>query len=117
MIAILVALLLQSAYPAPPPQPVLFARALQDDPPPRHDKYRDDPAARCVIPAVAEYYQNPSTHACTCPLQCMENRDGDGTLTGTGQAEQPSCELYCTKARCGCHPEECERPPDVEPPK
>lgn len=96
---------------------VLLLAAMMQEPAPRHDKYRDDPNASCAKPDVAAYYNRPSLHACECALQCMENRDGDGTLTSREQAEQPACELYCTKARCACHPESCQLEPEVEPAK
>jgi hypothetical protein len=117
VLAWLIALLLQSAYPTTPPTPQIFVRATLQDPPPRHDKYRDDPNASCAKPDVAAFYHRPSLHACECPLQCMDNRDGDGTLTSREQAEQPSCELWCTKSRCACHSEACEGEPNVEPGK
>lgn len=115
MLALLVALLLQSAYPTPPPSPAIFVLATLQDPPPRHDKYRDDPQAACVKPEIAAYYHRPSLHACTCKLMCVDHYDSDGTKY-SDQGENQECEMYCTKERCACHPEEPCDAPDVEPP-
>jgi hypothetical protein len=98
-------------YPAVP-EPFIFWAALIQDPP-RHDKYRDDPHAACVTPQVAEYYKNPSLHACTCTLKCEMGAGGY-----MEQMENPACELWCTKERCGCHPEEpCDAPDVLGAPK
>jgi hypothetical protein len=75
----------------------------------RHDKYKDDPHARCMRPEAVEMYgkENPSLHPCTCHETCATQADGTRIPT-----EDPKCELYCTKQRCGCHVDEeaCDVP-------
>jgi hypothetical protein len=69
----------------------------------RHDKYKDDPHARCMRPEVVEMYgkAHPSMHACSCHQSCAYPGTADQYVL-----EDPKCELYCTKARCGCHADE-----------
>ena len=70
------------------------------DAPPRHDKYRDDPHAYCL--AGKPLPNDKSGHECHCALVCQSGQ----------QAETVACELYCTKARCACHPDDpCAMPP------
>lgn len=82
---------------------------------PRHDKFKDDPNARCFYsPEGTPYPDYPSMHPCACHQTCVTQADGSRL-----PAEDPKCELYCTKQRCACHVDEdvCDVPdlPDVEP--
>lgn len=67
--------------------------------PERHDKYRDDPKAYCL--PEHEKPRDDHGHQCACKLVC----------TGADQApaEDTTCQMFCSHARCACHPEEsCE---------
>ena len=61
--------------------------------PPRHDKYRDDPKAYCLPAKPAQ--NDTHGHECHCALVCANGEP----------AEQTTCELYCTKSHCACHPD------------
>lgn len=80
----------------------------------RDDKYKDDPNARCVIPEVADFYKNPSTHACTC-----HTPDCEVTPDGINYWYDHTCELSCSPKRCACHPDNdtCGAPMIEEPKK
>lgn len=88
------------------------------EPTPRHDKYRDDPHARCMRPEVVAYYgaDDPSMHACSCHLVCTLHDDNADGVTDRGeQGETQECELWCTKSRCGCHPDDPCNSPQIDP--
>jgi hypothetical protein len=72
----------------------------------RDDKYKDDPHAFCR--KGPNDPSAPSEHSCNCSLMCS-----DGTETvPPQQMENTACEMYCTKARCLCHPDNpCDKPP------
>lgn len=74
---------------------VLFAVAVsaQDPERPRHDKYRDDPHARCFF-GTEPYEGQPSMHPCQCQPVCTEEGH---------QVEDGRCALYCSADRCLCH--------------
>lgn len=82
--------------------------ALGQEPPPRHDKYASDPHAFCR--KGPNDPEAPSEHACTCSLMCSEPTD----TTSGAQMENISCELWCTRARCLCYPDDpCKAPPVI----
>jgi len=78
---------------------------------PRHDKYKDDDRAYCFNERssgtqLKQRQRDAHAHRCDCHLKC--------TMTGgevTGDQEDSTCELYCTRTHCHCHVEEpCEKP-------
>lgn len=90
---------------------LLLGLGLQDQEPPRHDKYRDDPKAYCFHGKPdTSMPGNPSAHPCECSFMCATDPTGH-----RGQAEQTTCELWCTVARCLCHTEEICDLPEVKP--
>ena len=71
--------------------------------PPRHDKYKDDPGAYCLPAQPVE--GDTHGHECHCALVC--NHEGQ-------QVEQNTCEMWCSKSRCACWPDEpCPQPEGV----
>lgn len=93
---------------------VSVVAAAQDPERPRHDKYRDDPHARCMRPEVVEHYgpDNPSLHPCECHQTCVTSDTGEQWVQ-----EDANCQLYCTKERCGCHPDEDACPAPMPEPR
>lgn len=90
---------------------LLTLAAVVQTEPPRHDQYRDDPKAYCFYgkPDTA-MPGNPSAHPCECKRSCIVTGGGPVTV------EDPTCGLYCTKARCLCHAdEEVCQPPEIKP--
>lgn len=90
---------------------LLLGLGLQDQEPPRHDKYRDDPHAYCFFGKPdAAMPGNPSAHPCECKQTCIVTDGAPITV------EDPTCGLYCTKSRCLCHSDEeiCQLP-DIKP--
>jgi len=87
----------------------LSGSMLLSQEPPRHDKHRDEEHAFC-LPAKP----SPGTqgHECHCKMMCATNQDGD--TERAYEVEDSTCEMYCTKARCACHPEEtCDVPTEL----
>lgn len=93
---------------------VLAAQDSPDQGEYRHDKYASDPHARCMRPEVVEFYgpDNPSLHACSCHQTCVAPQ-ADEEFEPYVREDQ-ACELYCTKARCACHPDESVCPIEVK---
>lgn len=83
------------------------AAGAQQADPSRHDKYANDPQAYC-LPGPPEKGDTHG-HECHCKLECMNGPNGPE------QAETPACEMYCTKTRCGCWPEDGCAPQDEKP--
>ena len=89
----------------------LLAQDTPDQGEYRHDKYASDPHARCMRPEVVEFYgpDNPSLHACSCHQTCVNPGEESQYV-----AEDPTCELFCSKSHCGCHPDESVCPLEVK---
>lgn len=88
----------------------LASLSTQQADPPRHDKYRDDPKAYCFHGQPDSAMPgNPSAHPCQCALMCVTDPAGNRT-----QAEQQTCEMWCTVSRCLCHADEACELPDVK---
>lgn len=83
---------------------VLIAGTLGAQDEQRDDKYKDDPAAMCRKgPADPDH---PSEHPCNCELICS----ADDSIGGPQQMENTACQMYCTKERCLCYPDDPCRP-------
>lgn len=90
------------------------AVVLGQEQPPRHDKWREQEHAFC-LPAKP----SPDTqgHECHCKMMCATRNDGTGHEYPY-EVEDQTCEMWCTKTRCACHPEEtCDVPPAIEVPQ
>lgn len=87
---------------------IAVSLVMAQDPAPevRDDKYKDDPHASCFR-GKEPYPGHPSMHPCQCALMCVPD-ESTGQLFRSENAE---CEMYCTKSRCKCHPDQsCDVP-------
>jgi hypothetical protein len=83
----------------------LTAGAQRPQPERRDDKYKEDPMAYCR--KGPDDPETPSVHGCSCSLICSEGTD----QVPSHQTENTACQMYCSRQRCLCYPDNpCDTP-------
>lgn len=86
---------------------VLVTLSVSAQPPEhRDDKYQSDPSAHCR--KGPDDPDEPSAHGCSCTLICSDGTD----QVPAHQTENTACQMYCSRQRCLCYPDNpCDTPP------
>jgi hypothetical protein len=107
----LLALLLQIAYPTPPPPPAVFL-AVQQAPLPSHrvGPHDGEPGATCYRGETVHPAADRTLYHCECKLICLPEDCGQ-------RREDDNCETSCSHGtQCLCHADEqCELVDHPEP--